>query len=92
MDEKEFLQRQITNTKTQFDYQPPGVDINLIMGVPAEQLLNQAADRFTRGVNHKMVIFADYTPSQVFKFCVYVHNRRIQRHVKYSSMAQKLEI
>ena len=55
MGDPQFAQRQMVNTKTQFDYQPPGVDINLIMGIPAEVLLKKACDRFSRGFTHKLV-------------------------------------
>ena len=51
----EEIERQRVNTRTQFDYIPPGVDVNLVMGAPTEVLLRKARDRYTQAFTHRMV-------------------------------------
>ena len=55
MADDEYVKRQLANAKTQYDYQPPGVDINLMKGAPGDSLLKRSNDRFKRGAQHRLV-------------------------------------
>ena len=55
MADDQYVKRQLANTRTQFDYQPPGVEINLKMGIPGDSLLQKSAEHWKKGVLHRLV-------------------------------------
>lgn len=87
MGDEEFRRRQLANTKTQFDYKPPGIDVNLIMGCPPNHLLQKASFHFQAALNHRMVrsnaLLNDLFPR--YKFY-----REVLMPQSYSSMALRL--